>query len=265
MNVRDQLRRPRTWLIGVPVLVVVLALVGPFVWFRIIKDDPPPPLSFADVSTPTTVVGATTSTTLDDPAVTVLGRTATTARAVATTVRAGTTASEVEGPWRIATGSIAGYRIRETVGFTTQDAVGRTDKITGTMRIAGTTVESGSWTVDMVSVKSDDERRDQNYRANMAVDEYPTSLFVLGAPIALESVPPDGADITVSVKGSLTLRGQTRPVAFTLQARRKNNRIETVGNIHVRFADYGIPNPSNGYARTDDEGLVEFLLLFERG
>jgi len=264
MNLGEQLRRPRTWFIGVPVLLVVIALVGPFVWFRILKDDPPPPLSFADVVVPTTVAGATTSTSID-AVTTVLGVTTTTARAVATTVRVGTTASEVEGPWHIGAGSITGYRIRETVGVTTQDAVGRTEKITGSMRIAGTNVESGSWTVDMVSVKSDEERRDQQYRNSMAVEEFPTSMFVLGAPIALESVPPDGADITVSVKGSLTLRGQTRPVSFPLQARRKNNRIEVLGNIPVKFADYGIPNPSNGYARTEDHGLVEFLLLFERG
>ncbi len=262
MNVRDQLRRPRTWFIAVPALLVAAALLGPVVWFRIIKDDPPPPLSFDDVATTTTAQLVTTTTVLaaatTTPAVVFAQRGTTTTAPPAVT-------SPVEGPWRVGAGSIAGYRVRETVALTTQDAVGRTEKVTGAMRIHGTSVVSGSWTVDMVSVKSDEERRDQAYRDNMAVESYPTSMFVLGRPIGFDEVPPDGTDIAVPVRGALTLRGQTRQVDFSLQARRKNNRIEVLGSIPVKFADYGIPNPSNGYARTEDHGLVEFLLLFERG
>ena len=266
MNLAEQLRRRRTWLIAVPILVVVLGLLGPFVYFNVIRDDPPPPLSFADVATTTTTAvtvaagGDATSTTA------VLGVTATTRKRGATTATsAAPAASPVEGPWHVGAGSLAGYRVEETVGVSSGEAVGRTPKVTGAMRIRGTSVVSGSWTVDMASVTSDSEMRDGQYRSNMAVDQYPTSMFVLGSPIAFGSVPPDGTDVAVAVKGALTLRGKTRPVEFGLQARRKNNRIEVVGNIPVKFEDYEIPNPSNGYARTADHGLVEFLLLFERG
>ena len=255
---KQLLRRPRTWFIAVPVALLVLGLLGPYVWFNLVKDDPPPRLSFADVTTTTADVTTTSSLAATSTSV----PTATTALVAGKTVTATTvTASPVEGSWRVGAGSVSGYRIGETVGVRAGEAVGRTDKVTGAMTINNTTVASGSWTVDMASVKSDEDRRDAQYRAKMEVDKYPTSTFVL-TPVNFSNVPADGTDINVAVKGSLTLHGVTKPVAFTVKARRANGRIEVVGSIPVTFADYNIENPSNGYARTDDHGLVEFLLLF---
>ena len=37
-----------------------------------------------------------------------------------------------------------------------------------------------------------------------------------------------------------------------------------LGNIPVLFSDYGIPNPSFGTISTEDNGLLEFILVFER-
>jgi len=263
------LRRPRTWLIGVPLVLVLGALGGPFVYFNFIESEPPPPLSFADVKpTPTTTIAADATTATTAPVATAAplpgAPTPTTKPTPATTAKT-VTASELDGPWHVESGSLAGYRIGETVGITRGEAVGRTDKVTGALTLSGTTVTAGSWTVDMASVKSDDDRRDENYRNDMDVENHPTSMFALGGPLSFGSVPADGDAITVQVSGALTLRGVTRQVTFPVQARRHQGRIETVGSIPVKFSDYGIPNPSNGYARTDDHGLVEFLLLFERG
>jgi hypothetical protein len=35
-----------------------------------------------------------------------------------------------------------------------------------------------------------------------------------------------------------------------------------VGQIPIVFADYNIPNPSFGPASTDDNGILEFSLVF---
>ncbi len=51
-------------------------------------------------------------------------------------------------------------------------------------------------------------------------------------------------------------------MTVTLAARRNGPHIEIQGSIPVAFADYGIPNPSFGPARTDDRGAIELLLVF---
>jgi polyisoprenoid-binding protein YceI len=267
------LRNRRTWLIGIPVVVVLAGLVGPFVYVKFIQTKAPPPLSFADASSPTTIA-PTASTTAPEGATTTTvggGSSTTTPRAAAlarsttaTTAAAAAASSGLDGTWRLGSGSVAGYRIHEYVGVQPNEAVGRTEKVTGELRLRGTTVEAGQWTVDMASVKSNDARRDENYRKALETDTYPTSTFVLRAPIALGSIPADGVVITRDVTGDLTLHGRTRSVTFTLQGRRRGGRIEALGSIPVKFSDYDIANPSNGYARTDDHGVVEFLLLFDR-
>ncbi len=261
------LRRPRSWLIGVPVVVVLGALLGPIIYVNLIRSDPPPKLSFADTpkEIPTTTAKAEGPTTTAVLATTSSTVTATTVRrAASSTTGVTTAASPVEGAWKVGAGSLAGYRVGEYLGLERTEAVGRTSQVTGALQIRGTVVENGQWVVNMASVTSDDPRRDTAYRRSMATDTYPTSTFVLGAPIQVGTIPPDQTIVHFPVSGHLTLRGVTRPVNYELQARRRGTRIEALGVIPVKFSDYGIPNPSNGFAWTDDHGLVEFLLLFDR-
>ncbi len=65
-----------------------------------------------------------------------------------------------------------------------------------------------------------------------------------------------------SATGELTLRGVTNEVTFDLTARLENGRIGVLGEIPVVFADYGISNPSIGGITTEDDGLLEFVLVF---
>src|SRR5690242_17742103 len=58
------------------------------------------------------------------------------------------------GTWKVGSGSTAGYRVGEQLFGQSNTAVGRTDQVTGSMTIAGTTVTKATVTVDMASVKS---------------------------------------------------------------------------------------------------------------
>ncbi len=49
MSFRTTMRNKWTWIIGVPVLLVVIFVGGPFVYINFIKDDAPPPLKLESV------------------------------------------------------------------------------------------------------------------------------------------------------------------------------------------------------------------------
>jgi hypothetical protein len=53
-------------------------------------------------------------------------------------------------------------------------------------------------------------------------------------------------------------------VTFDVTATLENGRIGVLGNIPVLFSDYGIPNPSFATITTEDNGLLEFILVLER-
>ena len=62
----------------------------------------------------------------------------------------------------------------------------------------------------------------------------------------------------------MTLHGVTKPVTFDLEATIRDGKVGIVGSIPILFADFNIPNPSIATIKTDDNGLLEFVLVFER-
>ena len=96
----------------------------------------------------------------------------------------------------------------------------------------------------------------------MNTAKYPTATFELTSPIDLGSLPADKTEVTYQASGNLTLHGTTKAIQVSLTARRNGANIEVTGSIPVVFADYGINNPSNGAVTTQDNGVIEFLLVF---
>ena len=178
---------------------------------------------------------------------------------------AGGDASVVDGTWRAAAGSQAGYRVPEVLNGQSTEGVGRTESVEGEVTIEGTKATAARFTVDLATVTSDEGRRDNQFRGRiMDVANHPNATFRLTSPIDFGSVPDVGARLTASAKGELTLRGTTRPVAFDVEAERTASGFSVAGSIPITFSDYGIPNPSAGPAQVGDEGELEFLLVFAR-
>ena len=73
-----------------------------------------------------------------------------------------------------------------------------------------------------------------------------------------------GTEVTYTATGDLELHGVTKQVDVAITARRNGDNIEVTGTIPVVFADYQIDNPSSNGITTQDNGVVEFLLVFSQ-
>jgi polyisoprenoid-binding protein YceI len=221
----------KTWtkwlLIGITI-VVVGAVGGPFAYIHFIEGKAPAPLAISaspDVSTSN---------------------------------------GSLDGTWKVASGSVAGYRVKEVLMGQDNTAVGRTSNITGSVTVKGTTVESGSFTADLTTVKSDKDRRDRQFQGRiMDTSTYPTAKFEFTNPVNMAPVPSPGQPKTVTVNGKLTLHGTTKDVVVSVTCRRNGTLADLVGSIPITFADYGIPNPSFGPITTQDHGVLEFSLKLQ--
>jgi polyisoprenoid-binding protein YceI len=232
-------RRVRTILVAIVAGVLLVTVVGPFVYIRFIEDDPPERPTIDDVTT-TTAGGGATSTTGDAP-------------------------EGIEGTWTVADGSIVGYRIKEVLFGQDSEAVGQTEAVTGEVTIEGTAVTAATFEVDMATFESGEGQRDRQFQNRiMEVDEFPTATFVLTEPIELGAVPADGEEITATATGDLTLHGVTRPVTLDLTARLDGTTFAVDGSTTVTFSDYGVDDPSGGPASVGDDGKLEVLLVFGR-
>ena len=237
-------RRWALWLVGAAAAVVVLAVGGTFLYIHVISGPTPAPLGLTQPGSGTSSAGAGTgSTTAGESA-----------------------ATSVAGTWRIAAGSVVGYRVKEVLFGQNHVAVGRTGAITGHITISGTTVTTGAFTVQMATIKSDESERDVQFRGRiMDTSAYPTGTLTLARPIALAPLPAPGVIRTYTVTADLTLHGHTRTVTFPLSAERTSGEIEMSGSIPILFADWDIPNPSfTGFVTTQNHGVLEFLLKLAR-
>jgi polyisoprenoid-binding protein YceI len=234
--------RPRhwlRWLIGAIVVLAALAAAGPFIYIHFFNAAPK-----ALSLTPGSSSSASSST------------------ATASTAASGA----VAGTWTVGSGSVVGYRVNEVLLGQNATAVGRTTSVTGHLTIAGSTATAATFSVPMVTVHSDKSQRDASFDGRiMDVAQYPTGTFALTSPIDLGSLPATGVIKSYTAHGKLTLHGTTRAVTFTLTAERKGTQIEVAGDIPVLFSDYNIANPSfAGFVTTQDHGLLEFLLVFNK-
>ena len=234
-------RRARSWtrgrgglVLAGAVLALVLAVGGPFAYINFVQEDAPERLGVATATT-----GADTGAP---------------------------TGASLDGTWTVAGGSQAGYRVEEVLLGQNVEAVGRTSAVTGELTVSGTEVQSGTFSVDLTQVTSDDDRRDDAFQGRiMETATYPTATFELTEPITLAELPADGETVTATATGELTLHGTTRAVTVELTVQRDGDAVNVSGSIPVTFADYGIANPSFGPVTTEDNGEVEFLLALTRG
>jgi polyisoprenoid-binding protein YceI len=226
--------------IGVAVLAVVVAFLGPYVYIHFIEGPAPAKLELPKTSVTTTSSSAQGSTT---------------------------TSSSLQGTWNVGVGSMAGYRVQEVLIGQNSTAVGRTSKIWGSMTIAGSTVTKGTFTVNMASVTSDQSERNGHFDGSiMDVSQYPTATLTLSSPISLGTIPADGVVEHDNAVGALDMHGVTKSVSFTVSAERVGGEIDVLADISIPFSEWNIANPSiGGFVTTANTGTLEVLLHLTQG
>ncbi len=247
------------WLIAGIIVVIVIAVGGPFLYIHFFNGSTPAALSLPTASGSAAASSAAASAGRRR-------RTAPAGTATASTAASGSLA----GGWTAGSGSVVGYRVNEVLVGQNTTAVGRSTSVTGHLTISGTTATAATFSVAMDTVHSDKSQRDAQFDGRiMDVNKYPTGTFTLTTPIDLAPLPAAGVIKSYTAHGKLTLHGATRAVTFTLTAERGTKdgaaQIEVAGHIPVLFSDYDIQNPSlGGFVTTQDNGLLEFLLVFTK-
>jgi polyisoprenoid-binding protein YceI len=237
--------------IALVVAVLALALAGAGLWW-FFRDDAPAPVALESA------VESVTSTTGSEDAA---------------------DAGDIQGTWNVdtttgtfdfetATGTFAGFRIQEelaSVGSTT--AVGRTGDVTGGITIDGTTVLDGSFEVDLTTITTNEQRRDDRVQQALETDQLPTATFTLTAPIELGAGAADGEPVAVDAVGDLTIHGVTKSITMPIEAQLVDGTtIVVVGSVDVIFSDYGVEVPSSQIVLSvEDHGVLELQLLLTRG
>lgn len=242
--------------IGIAAAVIVLAVGA---WYVFVRDDAPAELSLEDAVAD--VVGTTegpsdsaTTGTEPPPTETETPSTASTGAVAA-----------LDGTWTIdQENTVVGYRIGEELsGIGTTEAVGRTSEVTGSLVLSGTVIEAVGIEVDMTTLRSNSDSRDNQLRTRgLETDLFPAASFSLTEPIELGTAAP-GETISATARGELTLHGVTRSVEVPLEGTLVDDTIVVVGSLEVVLTDYDIEAPVGFRVLTiEEQGVFELQLAF---
>lgn len=192
-----------------------------------------------------------------------------TAAATASVTATAVASSDSVGTYQVVKGdtTFAGYRIKEELrAIGSNTAVGRSPDVTGSLTFDGKAITATEITVSTTALKSDDSRRDNfMQRSGLQTQQFPTAKFVLAQPIAIGTLPAEGAKVKFEATGDLTLHGVTKRVTIPLEGARQAGTVVVAGSLEIVLADYKIEKPlAPSVLSIEDRGQMEFQLVFKK-
>lgn len=182
------------------------------------------------------------------------------------------TPSSAPGTWQTASGSLAGYRVKEQFAgqTSTHEAVARTGDVTGSVVIAqsgGTyTMSTAEITVQLSSLASVDSvagynvtNRDRIVQRSLDVSSFPTAVFEAQS-VTLPAGVENGQQVSLSIPGQLTIHGVTKNVTANLTLRVSGSTAQIAGTISTNMTDYGISPPQVGFTVVQPAVTIEVQL-----
>lgn len=220
---------PLRIIIALAALAVVIAVAGGAAWYFLVRDDAelasnapeiPSDLRTPAASTPGT--GAATATALPEGAT-----------------------RFVIIPERSEAAYFAGEQLARLPLPST--AKGATTDISGEFIVTADGFDPdrpATFTVDLRTLKSDEERRDNRVQDALETSQFPTATFTASRVEGYDPAVPAGEEQSLALTGTLDIHGVQKEVTWGLKARREGDVITGLATLELLYADFSI-NPPN--------------------
>lgn len=171
----------------------------------------------------------------------------------------------VSGTWQVASGSVAGFRVAESAFGISNDVVGRTTAVTGTIIVSGGQVTHATFRIALAGLRVGGKTEPQ-LASSLDTRKYSAGTFALAHPVLLAPVFASGATIRITAAGELAMNGVAHDVQVTISARRDGPALQAAGSIPVLFPEWGIKRPAGFgvFGSLAGHGTAEFLLILRR-
>ncbi len=123
--------------------------------------------------------------------------------------------------------------------------------ITGVLRVRAAALRTGH------------EGRDRDMRKLLEVERHPEIRFTIGGVDPSFNSVTAAADVLLTVKGGLALRGVERPLSFLARARIRDDRIWVRGESMLRLREFGITPPRRLLFSVGEKVAISFDVTLE--
>jgi polyisoprenoid-binding protein YceI len=186
-----------------------------------------------------------------------------------------TTTAGLTGKWAVASGSIAGYRVKELfVGQTSKhEAVARTSTVSGSLTVradsSGYQASDVTVTVGLAGLQSKDQvagrdvsQRDGVVARQLDVQQFPTATLTVASASVPAGVTSGQVDVTAA--GKLTIHGVTKDVTVKAKAQVVGDKVEIAGSISIDMTDYGVSPPQVPFVTVDSATTLELDIFMTK-
>ena len=140
-------------------------------------------------------------------------------------------------------------------------AVGVTNAVEGAFEVTSIGKPSGKVTrirVDLRTLKSDSPRRDSAIRRQwLESDKYPYADFVSTGALNLPESYTEGAQVTFTLVGDITVRDVTKPVEWTVVGTLQGDKVIGEATTVIKMSDFGFAAPDiGGVLKAEDEAAL---------
>jgi polyisoprenoid-binding protein YceI len=161
--------------------------------------------------------------------------------------------------------SSAKYVVEETLRGLPATAVGTTTNVTGELYLTKDGLyrdQPSKFSVDLRTLRTDESMRDNYIRQNvLRTSQFPWAEFVVESVTGFPGSYAEGAEISLTLNGTMTIRGQARPLTFTVKARQAGKTLTATADAAFNMTDFGIEPPSVPLARAKDGVVLQVVLI----
>jgi polyisoprenoid-binding protein YceI len=181
------------------------------------------------------------------------------------TLATSTPVGPLNGAWRVGTGSVAGFRLQQTVLGFSNDIVGRTKSVSGAVTVVGNQVTSAKFSIELATIEVGGKTEPQLAKS-LDTASHPNATFTLSQPLTLTSAFTSGGVLTTTATGHLVMNGLSRAVSLKISGRRDGSTMLFTGLIPVEFSRWSIKSPAGFgfFGSLANHGDAEFLLDLHR-
>jgi len=117
---------------------------------------------------------------------------------------------------------------------------------------------TGTLRAPVAALRTGDTGRDRDMRKLLQADTHRLLRYTIGGSEASFNTITAAADVLLTIKGALEVRGVERPLVFLARARLIGDQIWVRGEAKLKLTDFGIEPPRRLWFRVANEVGVSF-------
>jgi hypothetical protein len=123
------------------------------------------------------------------------------------------------------------------------------------------TGQKSSFTVDLLTLKSDESLRDRAMRGSLNTDKFPNATYTIESLTGFPSSYEGNKQVSMTMTGTMNIHDASKPITWTVLARQGGEYLTAIADTDFKMSDFGITPPNASITRVEDKVHLQITLI----